>query len=228
MRFSLVALVGLAAFGGEFGADARAVPNDLALSSSSIAARHIETVEKPKRAVTDHILPRVPGGGGGPVIPKPETPKPVLPKPVLPKPVTPKVPGPGQGEPTLEEATIQEFTQGSCSALKARSIIKRARTAADTINPDAIHQWLVESGISAEGIVMYAGEDGRKMAEQFVNRNPGTKWFWNIFDMNFWNAFGGIDFKYYSAEGGVKARSIALGRFVRNPLAFNIDRGMFF
>ncbi|KIN03105.1 hypothetical protein OIDMADRAFT_27565 [Oidiodendron maius Zn] len=87
MRMSFVALIGLAALNGKFGADATAIPNDLALSSSSTAVRSLEafTIDMRKRAVAVPNLPRAP------VDPAPE-PEPGTPDPGTPDP-DPSEPG---------------------------------------------------------------------------------------------------------------------------------------
>ena len=106
MQLSLIALVGLAAFGGKFRADARAIPNDLALSSSSLAVRNIDdlAVEKLKRGVAIPNLVRAPVEGAPEPAPEPATPEPV--EPVTPEPVTPEpvTPEPVTPEPVPEPA----------------------------------------------------------------------------------------------------------------------------
>ena len=88
MQLSLIALVGLAAFSGKFRADARAIPNELALSPSSLAVRNIDdlAVEKLKRGVAVPNLVRAPVEA----VPEPApAPKPATTKPV--EPVTPEL-----------------------------------------------------------------------------------------------------------------------------------------
>lgn len=114
MRFSLVALVGLAAFTGKFTANAKALPNDLSLSSSFLTVRDSEpfAVEKQKRAVGLSNAPRAVGG-------PPAPPKPVTPKPVTP-PTVPETGSPGENgvkpgvdnpvEPTNEDAGLDNPT----------------------------------------------------------------------------------------------------------------------
>lgn len=119
MRFSLVALAGLAVLTGRYGADARAVPTDLALSSSSLAARNIEAVEhlkreevvEPfKRGVAGRIVPRVPGS--------PTTPGPAVRPPTNARPGTPGRPAnadrPGaQERPSSEQAEEGNGREGT-------------------------------------------------------------------------------------------------------------------
>ena len=107
MRVSFLALIGLAALNGKFGADATAIPNDLELSSPSPAVRNLEafTVEKPKRAVAVPNLPRAP------VDPAPVDPAPVpepAPAPELAPAPEPVTPDPGTSDPDISESDTSE------------------------------------------------------------------------------------------------------------------------
>ncbi|OCK86707.1 uncharacterized protein K441DRAFT_683154 [Cenococcum geophilum 1.58] len=91
MRFSIATVaLGLAVFGGRFGAYASAIPADLAESPSSLA-RDI-AIEKPKRGVAVPVLQRAPAGGAPVPAPRPPAPVPKPNNPANPKPVNPEPP----------------------------------------------------------------------------------------------------------------------------------------
>lgn len=118
MRFIIVSVaLGLVVLSGQFGADARAVPNNIGLSSSIVATRELKAyvVDKLKREVVTHIVPRVPAAPA-PVIPRPlpVNPRPVNPRPVIPKPPVPGSPRPGERlDP--EDAPLPEDQIGGCT-----------------------------------------------------------------------------------------------------------------
>lgn len=98
MRFSLIAVVGLAAFSGKFGVVARPISTDLAPSSSTITVRDIEAPNLP-RAPLDGVPEPAPEP-----VPEPETPQPEGP----PEPVDPIDPEPDTDPAPVEPATLPE------------------------------------------------------------------------------------------------------------------------
>ena len=139
MKFPLITILGLAAFGRTFGADARVILNDFALSSPSLAVRNFEVlaVEKPKRGVAVANLARAPLGVGSPepVTPEPVTPDPANPDPesVEPEPVEPEPVKP-QPKPALATTKGGQNDGGpdgalACSKAKRESVQTRSDSA---------------------------------------------------------------------------------------------------
>ena len=243
MRFSLVALAGLAAFGNNLGAQARATPTDVSLSSS-VYTRGVTAFQEDnlKRRLAS-LLPRSPAVIRlKPVINTPDAPPPRFTGDTTPG--SPKPP-PGRDGPNtpakpepLTPVPVRNGADGPiCIAPMRRSRIfgRTTYTKADANDASKVLQFMNEHrayyeevNIKQDKLVFFAsGSDGlgRTMAHNFVRANVdgGYAHFDDLFKNSRYNkAFNGA----WPGDGPpAEAASKAMALWARNPIVFNSGKG---
>jgi hypothetical protein len=253
MRFSVIALAGLAAFGEHLGAQARATPNGLALSTS-IDARDdasLSVLEDLKRRLVS-VLPRAPAV----ILPKPvAVPKPVEvappPRPGVADPAAdgpPPAAKPGAlsdkpdapaAEPKPLKPADTDVNAGAvCKLPKTRRssrLSRRAYTKADAGDPAKVLEWLnaneaylagkSNGGVHKDKLVFFAsGTD--KAGEDMANDFVDKNKGYGLFDDVFGSKFS-KDFGGVAPRDGEagKGTSKALALWSKNPIVFDYDKG---
>ena len=243
MRFSLIALAGLTAFGDIFGAQSRATQNDVSLSSSVHASGVAIFQEDSLKRRLASLLPRSPAI----IRLKPVINTPDAPPPGVPGDTTPGTsrPAPGNNDPStpakpepLRPVPVRDGADGPmCVAPVRRSRIfgRTTYTKADANDFNKVLQFMNEQrayydgkGIKQDKLVFYAsGSDsaGKYMANAFVDKNAGDGYaMFNDLFMNrkYNDAFHGADVE---KGGPAIAASRAMALWARNPVVFNSDKG---
>ncbi|KAF2679187.1 hypothetical protein K458DRAFT_435238 [Lentithecium fluviatile CBS 122367] len=243
MRFSLITLAGLAALGDNFGAQARATPKDVAVSSSIYAKDFTAFPEDSFKRRLASLLPRSPAVV--PLRPVVNTPNAPPPPPKAPDDTAPGTakPLPGNEGPSapakperLTPAPVRDGADGPvCIAPIRRSKIfartKYTKTDAEDVNK--VLQFMNENrayydskNIKQDKLVFFAsGSDGagKNMALDFVdhNYNDGYATFYDLFKNRAYNeAFGVMPHEGKPAEANSKAMAL----WARNPIVFNSDK----
>jgi len=246
MRFSLVALAGLAAFGDHLSVQARASSNEFAVTST-LPTRNdapFSILEDMKRRLVS-VLPRAPA-----VVPMPLKPVVVKPPPIRPgtgdpssgpPPAVKPIPGNDGPDGPAKPAPLKPVNDPVDSGAVCKLQTKRSRllgratyTKADASNPAKIMEWLIENeeylktknnGVTKNKLVFFStgsNDMGETMANNFIDKNPGYGAFDDVFGSKFSKDFGRVA----PREGDVgKATSKALAQWAKDPIVFNTKAG---